>query len=154
MLGGCDRGGRDQGPHGRCRVTGQPPPEPSGPCPCECGHPTRARIEELIERGSLGTPEAKAIRASVPRSAVDRVLARVRELRDGERAASGQLYGDGGTIHNTRHLDIEIHEGQVVAVWFRCRTIAFQQVEVDAARAAEAARVPGSPLIGVVFEVE
>lgn len=37
-------------------------------------------IRELIERGSLGTPEAKAIRASVPREQVERVLAMAREL--------------------------------------------------------------------------
>ena len=38
------------------------------------------RIRELIERSSLGTPEAKALRGSVPQEAVDRVLKRVREL--------------------------------------------------------------------------
>ena len=40
----------------------------------------RPDIRELIERGSLGTPEAKALRATVTKDEVARVLARVREL--------------------------------------------------------------------------
>lgn len=50
-------------------------------------------------------------------------------------AKPGRYYGDGGTIHATRHLDVETHLGDVVAVWFRCRTLPFVQHEVDAARA-------------------
>ena len=42
------------------------------------------QFRDLIERGSLGTPEAKAIRASVTREQVDKVMARVRELQDAE----------------------------------------------------------------------
>lgn len=38
------------------------------------------RMRELIERGSLGTPEAKALRASVSREQVEKVLARAKEL--------------------------------------------------------------------------
>ena len=37
-------------------------------------------IEELIERSSLGTPEAKALRESASREDVERVLRRVHEL--------------------------------------------------------------------------
>jgi hypothetical protein len=37
-------------------------------------------IRELIERGSLGTPEAKAIRATVSPEQVAKVMARVAEL--------------------------------------------------------------------------
>lgn len=37
-------------------------------------------ISELIEASSLGTPEAKALRASVPDEVVRRVLARSREI--------------------------------------------------------------------------
>jgi hypothetical protein len=40
----------------------------------------RPDIRELIERSSLGTPEAKALRATVSREQVEKVLARVREL--------------------------------------------------------------------------
>jgi hypothetical protein len=39
----------------------------------------RMSIEELIERSSLGTPAAKAIRARYPLWVRDQVLARVRE---------------------------------------------------------------------------
>lgn len=42
-----------------------------------CPLPT---IDELIERSSLGTPKAKAIRAKAPRAAVEKTLARAREL--------------------------------------------------------------------------
>jgi hypothetical protein len=51
-------------------------------CPCRgnCAEWTRNPIQDLIERSSLGTPEAKAIRASVPQEQVDKIMARVREL--------------------------------------------------------------------------
>lgn len=39
-------------------------------------------IEELIEASSLGTPEAKALRASVSDEQVAKVMRRYRELRD------------------------------------------------------------------------
>lgn len=45
---------------------------------------TREQMRDLIDRGSLGTPEAKALRASVSRETVDRVLARARELRNAD----------------------------------------------------------------------
>lgn len=46
-------------------------------------HPERtaaARTEALIEASSLGTPEAKALRESVPDEVVDRIMARYREI--------------------------------------------------------------------------
>jgi hypothetical protein len=42
---------------------------------CYDGH-----IEMLIERGSLGTPEAQALRATVTQEQVDRVLAIAKRL--------------------------------------------------------------------------
>jgi len=43
-----------------------------------------------------------------------------------------RLYGNDGTIHNTKYLDIETNKkGQVVAVWFRCQTLPFKQSNVD-----------------------
>lgn len=42
--------------------------------------PEPGSIEELIERSSLGTPEALAIRRRAPRAIVERVLARAREI--------------------------------------------------------------------------
>lgn len=41
---------------------------------------TKKTIEELVEASSLGTPEAKAARASVTDEQVARVMARLREL--------------------------------------------------------------------------
>jgi len=44
-------------------------------------------------------------------------------------------YGDGGTIHESTVLDIEIHNGRVVSVWFRCAALPFRQVNVSDVRA-------------------
>jgi hypothetical protein len=52
-------------------------------------------------------------------------------------AGPGRYYGDGGTIHHTGKLDIEIFEGQVVAVWFRCQPLPFRTSEADRHRAAD-----------------
>jgi hypothetical protein len=50
-------------------------------------------------------------------------------------AGQGRYYGDGGTIHATGTIDVEIFEGEVVSVWFRCQVLPFTQREVDARRA-------------------
>jgi hypothetical protein len=53
-------------------------------------------------------------------------------------AAPGFFYGDGGTIHGTTHLDVEVDaDGVVVAVWYRCRQLPFVQVLVGDKRAEE-----------------
>jgi len=46
-------------------------------------------------------------------------------------AKPSRYYGDGGTIHSTNHLDIEVRNGEVVAVWFRCQMLPFRQHEAD-----------------------
>lgn len=66
--------------------------------------------------------------------------------RKQELASPDRFYGDDGTIHRTTFLDVETHNGVVVAVWFRCQAIAFKQCDVDADRAAEMLAMP-SPLI-------
>lgn len=48
------------------------------------GTAEKADIHDLIERGSLGTPEAKAIRATVSDEEVARVLALAEELEKEE----------------------------------------------------------------------
>lgn len=49
-----------------------------------------------------------------------------------------QYYGNGGTIHSTGHLDVEIGpDGHVVSVWFRCLTLPFEEHRVDGRRAQE-----------------
>jgi hypothetical protein len=47
-----------------------------------------ARIRELVERSSFGTPEAVALRASVSGEQVRRVLARRRELDEADASGS------------------------------------------------------------------
>jgi len=65
-------------------------------------------------------------------------------------------YGDDNTIHRTNHVDVEVDEyGKVVAVWFRCSLVPFEQVEVDVDRAkdmesAYANHPPG--IKAIVFE--
>lgn len=67
-------------------------------------------------------------------------------LRDGDwdrkqrvfSSGGTRYYGDGGTIHNSNVLDIEIGpDGKVCAVWFRCQMLPFRQVKVDLDRANE-----------------
>ncbi len=45
------------------------------------------------------------------------------------------IYGHDKTIHQSKHLDVETHNGKVVAVWFRCAVLPFEQIEVDESRA-------------------
>lgn len=47
------------------------------------------------------------------------------------------FYGDGGTIHHSGELDIEMFEGKVVSVWFRCMLLPFTEHEVKENRASE-----------------
>lgn len=47
-------------------------------------------------------------------------------------------YGDNRTIHGTTYLHVETdNHGNVVAVWFRCRALPFEQVKTDCIRAGE-----------------
>jgi hypothetical protein len=70
-------------------------------------------------------------------------------------ARPGRYYGDGGTIHHSGWLDVETHHGTVVAVWFRCAMLPFNQREVDAARATEMERVqPRLPQISGIEVVD
>lgn len=65
-------------------------------------------------------------------------------------AAPGRYYGDLGTVHDSDHLDVEIHQGRVVAVWFRCQSLPYHQVDVDAHRAQAVQDGPEPPrLTGV-----
>jgi len=52
-------------------------------------------------------------------------------------AEPSRYYGDGGTIHRTGQLNVELREGEVVGVWFRCQFLPFDQTEVSQERAAE-----------------
>lgn len=44
------------------------------------------------------------------------------------------FYGGDGTIHGSELLNVEIYKGKVVAVWFRCLRLPFDQTEVDKSR--------------------
>lgn len=47
-----------------------------------------------------------------------------------------RTYGGNGTIHSTKHLDVELGpDGTVIAVWFRCQMLPFVEHRVDESRA-------------------
>lgn len=51
-------------------------------------------------------------------------------------------YGHDSTIHGTRHLHVEVDsQGKVVAVWFRCMPLPFEQVPADESRAEDMTRM-------------
>lgn len=55
-----------------------------------------------------------------------------------ELAKPSRYYGDGGTIHSSGQVDVEVDaNGQVVAVWFRCQPLPFRQSTARDARAIE-----------------
>jgi hypothetical protein len=57
------------------------------------------------------------------RERVDQVI-RERELDEPDQS----FYGGDGTWHQTGTVDVQLDEdGNVVAVWFRCRTLPFKQ---------------------------
>lgn len=62
-------------------------------------------------------------------------------------------YGDDQTIHRTGHLDVEVDaSGRVVAVWFRCSLVPFEQHDVGPDRAQEMLRVNALPAVkAIVF---
>ena len=86
---------------------------------------------------------------------LEKLLAKIDELsredlwavRQHLAGPGGRYYGDGGTLHHSGHLDVEVADGRVVSVWFRCQLLAFRQHDVDARRAE--AMGPGVPLTGV-----
>jgi hypothetical protein len=51
-------------------------------------------------------------------------------------AKGTQYYGDGGTIHSSTAVNVELDSnGKVVSVWFRCCPLPFTQTVVDDSRA-------------------
>ena len=79
----------------------------------------------------------------------ERILKAVQEF-EGESGL--RFYGDGGTYHRTDYIDVETHDGEVVAVWFRCSILPARQVEVSEERAnAVRGSEPGGLMAGVVF---
>lgn len=66
-------------------------------------------------------------------------------------AGDDRFYGDGLTIHGSTELDVEVFNGDVVAVWFRCQRLPFIQVKVQQGRAYEMTTPQRLPVIkGVV----
>lgn len=77
---------------------------------------------------------------------LDWLHSRAWRRRQAEFARTGtRYYGDGGTIHSSGHLDVETFQGTVVAVWFRCQALPFQQTEVEGSRATDMESMYGNP---------
>jgi len=69
-----------------------------------------------------------------------------------ETVAETMRYGGNKTIHQTGELNVELHNGKVVAVWFRCLHLPFTQSEASENRAAEMERLYKTPppaMVGV-----
>lgn len=48
------------------------------------------------------------------------------------------IYGKEKTVHQTKHVHVEVAPmGHVVAVWFRCASLPFEEVQVDNMRASQ-----------------
>lgn len=63
-------------------------------------------------------------------------------------AKPSRYYGDGGTIHSSGEVNVEIDQkGKVVAVWFRCQMLPFDQTIVDEERARSMRSVTDLPRI-------
>lgn len=50
-------------------------------------------------------------------------------------ARPSRYYGNGGTMHRTDYLNIELYDGKVIAVWFRCQLLPFVQWHTGGTRA-------------------
>lgn len=65
------------------------------------------------------------------------------------------IYGRDNTYQHTEYFDVETRDGKVVAVWFRCQMVPFQQTEVDRQRASDMKSVyDGSPEVPRVVSIE
>lgn len=66
-----------------------------------------------------------------------------------------RFYGGDNTIHQTEQLQVEVSNGRVVSVWFRCQMLPFEQVDVGGSRVDEMTDNPYPTtvrLIGVQLE--
>lgn len=92
--------------------------------------PSKAAAELVAERldGAFGAKAVEHGFCTGPEDPYDARQALCKET-------GTRYYGDGGTIHGTTHLDVEVHDGRVVSVWFRCQPLPYRQVEVAFARA-------------------
>lgn len=94
----------------------------------------RARRVRRAGRAGESRVTARHLRAVPSAPPAD---APVRDLWEAKQrlARPGRYYGDGGTLHSVGFLDVEVHKGQVVGVWFRCQLLPFVAREVGPERA-------------------
>jgi hypothetical protein len=62
----------------------------------------------------------------------------------------GRFYGDGTTIHGTTAIDVEVEDGVVVAVWYRCQMLPF--VQHDAKGSSVGRGNPNIKVRGVIID--
>ena len=65
-----------------------------------------------------------------------------------------RVYGNDKTWHQTEQVNVEIHNGVVVAVWFRCTPLPFDVSDTDKNRAVEMTRMYGEGNIPGLVAVE
>lgn len=69
-------------------------------------------------------------------------------------ATPGRFYGGDGTIHGTTQLNIEMENGEVVAVWYRCSALPFDVTEVHDNRAREMRKMYRQDTMPKIFGLE
>lgn len=80
----------------------------------------------------------------------DRIRLREGELTETRVEQGVRTYGHSGTIHRTEVLNVETDKsGNVVAVWFRCQALPFDQTTVDGQRAKSMAGMTVPRLVAV-----
>jgi hypothetical protein len=70
-----------------------------------------------------------------------------RRKQSAAKQTGARYYGDGGTIHSTTNVNVEIDSsGNVVSCWFRCQMLPFDVTVVGDARADEMRQAFSQPL--------
>ena len=67
------------------------------------------------------------------------------------------IYGEDRTIHSNGYFDVEVRNGKVVAVWFRCQPVPFKQSKASKERAKEMTKMYEggvSEVDGILINVE
>lgn len=97
-----------------------------------------------------GTPTYPTYRDRCPEGCDDAVAERGHFELKQRLAAPGRYYGDGGTIHGSGTIDIDVVGGKVVAVWFRCMTLPFT-VSGDRPSGPRTAIQPDGRITGIEY---
>jgi|SRR5215831_4574287 len=115
---------------------------------------TLAALRQATRRpwSGLSGQEAELMRAHP----FDRPAPEFSALQAAARGLGLRYYGSEGTIHQSGEVNVEVFNGEPVAVWFRCQMVPFDFTPVDEKRANEMLDMAISPrdprLVGLVLK--